>query len=155
MEKRIEYLYARQPYQPVFSHRLTSLPTGNLINPGIGGGLKLYDVLLPFHGEEKFVEKKKDEILTGSDEQEVDRPNKIKDIKDPKQVGFGEKSDKSEIKKSENNKTVKKIDGEILRAMQSAQIKASSFSFNPTNSQNGKGIQKKKKAVTKFHFSFV
>ena len=149
MEKRIEYLYARQPYNPVFSQRLTTLPTGHLINPGIGGGLKLYDVLLPFHGEEKFVEKKKDEILPGSDEREVDRPNKIKDIKDPKQVGFGQKADDSD------NTNEKNIDSDILKAMKNAQIKASNYSFNPVNSQKGKGVQKKKNSVKKFHFSFV
>jgi len=33
---------------------------------GIGGSLKLYDVLLPFHGEDKFVEKKEDQILPGN-----------------------------------------------------------------------------------------
>jgi len=35
MEKRIEYLYARQPYNPALSQRLPSFPTGLLVNPGI------------------------------------------------------------------------------------------------------------------------
>lgn len=147
MERRIEFLYARQPYHPAFSQRLTSLPTGLLVNPGIGGGNKLYDVLLPFHGEEKFYEKTEDQTLPGSDKRDVERPNKVKDLKDPPQVGFGESS-ASEIKKEKN------IDSDILNAMKNAQIKASKFSFNPAESQKGKGITKKK-TVKKFNFSFV
>lgn len=65
MEKRIEYMYARQPYHPAYGVRLPSLPTGLLVNPGIGGGVKLYDVLLPFHGEDKYEVKKEDSPITG------------------------------------------------------------------------------------------
>ena len=65
MEKRIEYLYARQPYHPAFNVRLPNHPTGFLVNPGIGGGIKLYDLMLPFHGEEKYEVKKEDVPLTG------------------------------------------------------------------------------------------
>jgi len=87
-------------------------------------------------------------LMPGSDERPVERPNKVTDLKDPKQIGFGQKNDETVNAKKERN-----IDSDILKAMKSAQIKASKFSFNPT--QDGKGVSKKKKTAKKLNFTFV
>jgi len=87
-------------------------------------------------------------LLLGSDERPDERPNKVKDLKDPKQIGFGQTDEQSVKIKKERN-----IDSDILKAMKGAQIKASKFSYNPN--QDGKGVSKKKKPSRKLNFTFV
>lgn len=87
-------------------------------------------------------------MLIGSEDKPEERPNKLKDLKDPKQIGFGESE-----KLNANVKTEKNIDKDILNAMKKAQIKASKFSFKPDN-QKGQGINKKAKPK-KYNFTFI
>lgn len=89
--------------------------------------------------------------ILGSEGKPEERPNKTKDLKDPKQIGFGE----NEEQFSENIRNEKKIDSDIFSAMKKAQpIKAGQFSFNPKDEQKGKGIKKIKKE-RKLKFTYV
>lgn len=87
-------------------------------------------------------------MFLGSEDKPEERPNKLKDLKDPKQIGFGENEKLNDTVKSEKN-----IDKDILKAMKKAQIKASKFSFKPDN-QKGEGIKKKTKPK-KYNFTFI
>lgn len=128
MEKRLQTRITLQPFHTINSFHLTNLPTGNLQNPGIG--LKLFDVMLPLYGVEKFENKKEDNVITGSfnDTTEKSIIN---------QEGFGSNSTQN-ISNINSPSQITKL-GPIFEAMQKATINTKKFLYKPPKSDQKRG----------------
>lgn len=133
MEKRIQQRITLQPFFKLNHLNLTAYPIGNLRNPGIG--LKLFDVMLPLNGHEKFELKKEDNAVVGSTDEKKTAPS---------QEGFGasHKNDSLEISKTDklkseinNKQSVEKL-GPVYLAMQKATVKTDKLKYIPKKSKN-------------------
>lgn len=122
MEKNIEKRITLQPYVPLSHLHLTSFPIGNLRNPGIG--IRLFDVMLPLHGTERFETKKQDGVLPGSFEESIESSSVVK------QEGFGATKSETNLE-TLNSEKINNLDSDIYNAMQHATIKTSSFVYKP------------------------
>lgn len=134
MDRNIEKRITLQPYTPINYINLTNTPLDKLRNPGIG--IKIYDVMLPLYGTEKFETKKNDVTLPGSFEESKNENVTLKQ----EQEGFGEQSKNDDI----NNTTKIEKLGSLYSAMQKAKIKTGKFVFNP--------IKKEKKNPKSINF---
>lgn len=137
MEKQIERRITLQPYMPITYLNLTNFPIGNLRNPGIG--TKIFDVMLPLYGQEKFEVKKQEDVVPGSFE-ETNQKNHLK------QEGFGANNNTNTSVEEELNSSnkIKKL-GDVFSAMQNASINTSTVQFKAKK----KVIQSKTKPLSK------
>lgn len=123
MDKTLQTRITLQPYHSISHLNLTNLPVGNLRNPGIG--LKIFDVMVPLYGTEKFEQKKEDEIVTGSF---TDSTNVVH------QEGFGNLNLPKEIIENNDSSQIAKL-GPVFNAMQKVKLTTNDFLFQPQKSK--------------------